>query len=151
MYSYTMSKQARWSEIKALVGHQEIWSQDELRRLLLRRGHDVTQATLSRDITELGLYKGPNGYALPNGAATLNGGPSIAMVLKNFVTGVQQAQNLLVVRTVSGSAQPVAVALDQEGWDEVVGTIGGDDTVLVICPDNAAAQRVKKRISEEIA
>ena len=147
-----MSKQARWTEIKGLIGQQEVWSQDELRRLLKRRGHDVTQATLSRDITELGLFKGPNGYALPNGGAVTHpAGPSIEMVLRNFVTAVEQAQNLLVVRTVSGSAQPVAVALDQERWEEIVGTVGGDDTVLVICPDNAAAQRCRKRIAEEIA
>ena len=108
-------------------------NQDELRRKLVRRGFDVTQATLSRDIHEMRLYKGPNGYALPNGNGAGNNEdddlPSIQEVLSSFGLKVKQAQNQLVLVTTAGSAQPVALGIDHEDWDEVVGTIAGDDTV----------------------
>jgi len=130
-----------------------ISSQDELRRKLVRRGFDVTQATLSRDIHELRLYKGPNGYAKPSG----NGGsdedddlPSIREVLAGFGLKVKQAQNQLVLVTTAGSAQPVALGIDHEDWDEVVGTIAGDDTVLIICPDIKQASRLRARLDEMI-
>lgn len=129
-------------------------NQDELRRKLVRRGFDVTQATLSRDIHEMRLYKGPNGYALPNG----NGAstheqeefPSIREVLAGFGLKVKQAQNQLVLVTAAGSAQPVALGIDHEDWDEVVGTIAGDDTVLIICPDQRRATTLRERLEEMI-
>lgn len=131
----------------------DITSQDELRRKLVRRGFDVTQATLSRDIHEMRLYKGPNGYALPNG----NGAgdhedeqPSILEVLSSFGLKVKQAQNQLVLVTTAGSAQPVALGIDHEDWDEVVGTIAGDDTVLIICPDQRRATVLRERLEEII-
>jgi transcriptional regulator of arginine metabolism len=147
-----MSKVARQSVIRSVIQQKPILSQDELRKVLRKNGFEVTQATLSRDVHELGLGKGPEGYFLPSGPEH-NGavGPSINVVLRSFVTNVKHAQNLLVVKTVSGSAQPVAVALDQEQWPEVVGTIGGDDTVLVVCTDPASAIRVKKRTLEQIS
>ena len=130
-----------------------VTSQDELRRKLVRRGFDVTQATLSRDIHEMRLYKGPNGYALPNG----NGDgedqdelPSIHEVLSSFGLKVKQAQNQLVLVTTAGSAQPVALGIDHEDWDEVVGTIAGDDTVLIICPDQRRATTLRERLEEMI-
>ena len=129
-------------------------NQDELRRKLVRRGFDVTQATLSRDIHEIRLYKGPNGYALPNG----NGAgthiqeefPTIREVLGGFGLKVKQAQNQLVLVTTAGSAQPVALGIDHEDWDEVVGTIAGDDTVLIICPDQRRATNLRERLEEMI-
>jgi transcriptional regulator of arginine metabolism len=146
-----MSKVARHNAIRVLVERRPVANQDELRRALEKQGFEVTQATLSRDVNELGLVKGPEGYALPGIAVAIaEAGPSIETLLRNFVTGVKQAQNLLVVRTTSSSAQPVAMALDQEEWEEIVGTVGGDDTVLVICSDNRAAQRLKARIEEQI-
>ena len=129
-------------------------NQDELRRKLVRRGFDVTQATLSRDIHEMRLYKGPNGYALPNGngAGEDEGDelPSIREVLVSFGLKVKQAQNQLVLVTTAGSAQPVALGVDHEAWDEVVGTIAGDDTVLIICPDQRRASTLRERLEEMI-
>lgn len=132
-----------------------ITSQDELRRKLVRRGFDVTQATLSRDIHEMRLYKGPNGYALPNGNGNGHGEyeddlPSIHEVLSSFGLKVKQAQNQLVLVTTAGSAQPVALGIDHEDWDEVVGTIAGDDTVLIICPDQRRATALRERLEEII-
>lgn len=130
-----------------------VTSQDELRRKLVRRGFDVTQATVSRDIHEMRLYKGPNGYALPNGVNADEEDddmPSAQDVLESFGLKVKQAQNQLVLITTNGGAQPVALAIDHEDWDEVVGTIAGDDTVLIICPDQKRASQLRGRLEEMI-
>ena len=151
---FILAKYDRHNAIRELVATASVSSQDELRRKLVRRGFDVTQATLSRDIHEMRLYKGPNGYALPNG----NGAgehedelPSIREVLSSFGLKVKQAQNQLVLITTAGSAQPVALGIDHEDWDEVVGTIAGDDTVLIICPDQRRATLLRERLEEMIA
>jgi transcriptional regulator of arginine metabolism len=139
-------KQHRHTAIRELVAGAPIGSQDELRRRLVKRGFEVTQATLSRDIHELHLYKGPNGYAVPNGAVYDDDLPQTAEMLKSFGLRVKQALNQLVLITTSGSAQPVALAIDGEGWPEVVGTIAGDDTVLIICPDQKRAAVLADRL-----
>ncbi len=146
-----MMKQDRHSAIRELVAGAPIGSQDELRRRLVKRGFEVTQATLSRDIHELHLYKGPNGYAVPNGAAYEDDDlPQTSEMLSSFALRVKQAQNQLVVITTSGTAQPVALAIDGEDWPEVVGTIAGDDTVLVICPDSKRATQLRERLETMI-
>jgi transcriptional regulator of arginine metabolism len=141
----------RHNAIRELVGHSLVSNQDELRRKLRRRGFEVTQATLSRDIHELRLSKGPGGYSLPNGngASAANaddGPPSVAEMIEGFGLEVRQAMNQVVVRTTMGGAQPVAAALDRASWPEVVGTIAGDDTVLVICLDPRRAAEVEARL-----
>ncbi len=145
-------KPERHSVIREIVASTPVASQHQLRRKLVRRGFDVTQATLSRDIRELRLYKGPGGYALPNGidSDAEDGEPTVQEVLRGFALKVKRAQNQLVVITTQGGAQPVAVALDREGWPEAVGTIAGDDTVLIICPDNKNAAKLYARIEEMI-
>lgn len=147
-------KDQRLNAIREVVAKSLVTSQDELRRKLRRRGIEVTQATLSRDIHELRLFKGPGGYSLPNGhrgtsAATTaedDAPPSIEEMLESFGLRARQAMNQVVVRTVMGGAQPVAAALDREGWPEVVGTVAGDDTVLVICADTRRAGEVEARL-----
>jgi transcriptional regulator of arginine metabolism len=142
-------KQDRHTAIRELVSGAPVGSQDELRRRLVKRGFEVTQATLSRDIHELHLYKGPNGYAAPNGAAIddeEDALPDTAEMLRSFGLKVKQAINQLVVITINGSAQPVALAIDGEDWPEVVGTIAGDDTVLIICPDQKRATVLRDRL-----
>jgi transcriptional regulator of arginine metabolism len=145
-------KQDRHSVIRELVAAAPIGSQDELRRRLVKRGFEVTQATLSRDVHELHLYKGPNGYAVPNGAALDDdeAPPGTAEMLTSFGLKVKQALNQLVLITTSGSAQPVALAIDGEDWPEVVGTIAGDDTVLIICPDQRRATLLRDRLESMI-
>jgi len=128
------------------VESQEIYSQDEMRRKLYRQGHRVTQATLSRDIHELRLVKTPEGYKLPQEEAEDAFLPSVERLIREFVYDAVTAQNLVVVKTSAGSAQPVSAAIDAEEWDEVVGTIGGDDTILVIAPDRSKAEKVAERI-----
>lgn len=145
-------KHERHNTIREMLATAQITSQDELRRKLRRHGFDVTQATLSRDIHELRIYKGPSGYALPNGSgggsgdAEDDGPPSVAEVLEGFGMRVRRAMNQVILRTVMGGAQPVAAALDYEEWPEVVGTLAGDDTVLVICQDARHAIEVESRL-----
>lgn len=146
-------KHQRHNAIKELLvktsvtNHRAISNQDDLRRMLATRGIHVTQATLSRDIRELKLLKGPAGYELPAVPDDEEDElPQISDVLQNFGLEVRQAQNLLIVLTTMGGAQPVAASLDYEEWPEVVGTIAGDNTVLIICPDPARALALKSRI-----
>ena len=146
-------KDQRHNAIRFLVINAPVTSQDELRRKLRRRGFAVTQATLSRDIHELRLSKGPGGYSLPNGkvaGGTVedNTPPALAEMIASFGLRVRQAMNQVVVGTVMGGAQPLAAALDREGWPEVVGTVAGDDTVLVICPDARRAVEVEARLGK---
>jgi transcriptional regulator of arginine metabolism len=140
-------KQQRHAVIRELLVKAAVTSQDELRRKLAGRGFHVTQATLSRDIHELRLSKGPAGYSLP-GSAEAGGDdlPGIREVLESFGLEVRQAQNLLIMVTTTGSAQPIAAGIDYEDWPEVVGTLAGDDTVLIICPDEKQASLLKARI-----
>jgi transcriptional regulator of arginine metabolism len=146
-----VSKAARQQRILELVGNgRPIWSQDELRRELSRSGFDVTQGTLSRDIGELGLVKSAEGYAVPEDPAPRSL-PSLERLLREFVLNVKNAANLLVVKTAPGSAQPVAAAMDAEGWPEIVGTIGGDDTILIVAPSSREARRLVHRIREVLA
>ena len=146
-------KTQRHNAIREVVASTPVTNQDELRRKLRRRGFAVTQATLSRDIHELHLSKGPGGYSLPAGnghalaaAEEDDGPPSVSEVMASFGLRAQQAMNQVVVGTVMGGAQPVAAAIDYEEWPEIVGTIAGDNTVLVICPDLRKAAAVETRL-----
>jgi len=123
-------------------------NQEALQRALRRRGFKVGQATLSRDIRDLNLIKTAHGYTLPQGEELAHGLPPVSRLMKEFVFEVRAAQNLLVLKTIVGSAQPVAAAMDQQDWPELVGTIGGDDTVLVVCPDKEDAKKLAHRIQE---
>ena len=139
-------KQQRHSAIREMLSTTAVTSQDDLRRKLMKSGFTVTQATLSRDMHELRIYKGPNGYALATTDNEDDDVPAIRETLENFGLEVKQAQNLLIVVTTTGSAQPVAAALDYEDWPELMGSIAGDDTVLVICEDAAKAAVLKERM-----
>jgi transcriptional regulator of arginine metabolism len=143
-----MSKLSRHAAIQEIVHHKMVTSQDELRLLLARRGHAVTQATLSRDIHELGLVKTPEGYTFLPEEKRHAHLASVERLIREFVLGVKAAQNLVVVRTSAGSAQGVAAALDAEEWPEVVGTVGGDDTILLVSPDSKHAARLVSRVRE---
>jgi transcriptional regulator of arginine metabolism len=122
-----------------------VHTQEEIAEELAKRGVPATQVTLSRDLRELGLVKTPSGYrALSREEPE---GDTVG-VISEYVIDMRSAQNLIVLKTDPGHANPVAVALDYSGWIEVVGTIAGDDTVLVITPDNAAAEQLKTRLLE---
>jgi transcriptional regulator of arginine metabolism len=144
-----MTKLARHKAILDLVRGQSVSSQEEMRHALRRRGGRVTQATLSRDIHELGLVKTASGYASPAGEPVHDPGlPPVERLVREFVAEVRPAQNLLLLKTAPGSAQPVAAALDKQAWTEMVGTIGGDDAILIVCSDRKAARRLALRLQE---
>jgi transcriptional regulator of arginine metabolism len=139
-------KTERHNAIRKVVSHIAVVSQDDLRRRLAREGFEVTQATLSRDLHELRLIKGPGGYALPpdnNGDEEL---PTLHELFASFGLSTDQAMNQVVIRTTLGSAQPVAAAIDREDWEGVLGTIAGDDTILMICTDAKRATEVRARL-----
>jgi transcriptional regulator of arginine metabolism len=147
-----MSKAARQKTILELLHRGPIESQEELQGVLAKRGFDVGQATLSRDIRELGLVKTYDGYVAGGGISPSEPVlPSVSRLVREFVLEVRLAQNLLVLKTSVGSAQPVAAAMDAEDWPEVVGTLGGDDTILVISQDNKSAHQLARRIEGMLA
>jgi transcriptional regulator of arginine metabolism len=147
-----MSKAARQKTILELLHRGPIESQEELQGVLAKRGFDVGQATLSRDIRELGLVKSYDGYVAGGGISPGEPVlPSVSRLVREFVLEVRLAQNLLVLKTSVGSAQPVAAAMDAEDWPEVVGTLGGDDTILVISQDNKSAHQLARRIEGMLA
>ena len=142
-------KSQRHTAIREVVASSTVTNQDELRQKLIQRGIEVTQATLSRDINEMRLSKGPDGYSLPsrnNASEEDDSPPSVAEMIESFGLRVRQAMNQVLVRTVKGGAQPLAAALDYEGWTDVVGTLAGDDTVLIICADPPHAAEVESRL-----
>src|SRR5439155_22917326 len=129
-----MSKSYRHGQILKLIRSGQIFTQEELAQALKKLGIHSTQVTLSRDIRELGLVKTPDGYSemSPEGARLQF--PTLAA---EFLLDVRTAQNLVVLETAPGHANSVAVALDNEQWPDIVGTIAGDDTILVIAPDSS--------------
>lgn len=148
-------KTQRHSAIRELLVTTTVPNQDELRRKLASRGIVVTQATLSRDIRELGLLKGPDGYELPEEDAPEDEAfddtlPAVAEMLESFGLEVRQAQNLLILLTAKGAAHAVAAGVDDEEWPECLGTIAGDNTVLIICADLAAASALRIRLEKFI-
>ena len=138
-----MSKSYRHGQILKLVRSHPIATQEELARQLKKLGIQATQVTLSRDIRELSLVKTREGYAESPVEESRGQFPALAA---EFLLDVRDAQNLVVLRTAPGHANSVAVALDNEEWPEIVGTIAGDDTILVIAPDTPVAGKIKKKM-----
>jgi len=138
-----MNKSYRQGQILKLIRGHAISTQEDLASELKKEGVLTTQVTLSRDIRELGLVKTPDGYRQ---IAPQSFGPDLATILAEFLQDVRVAQNLLVLKTTPGHASTLAIALDQEEWPEVVGTIAGDDTVLVIAPDSETASALQGKL-----
>jgi transcriptional regulator of arginine metabolism len=144
-----MNKTLRQRAIVDSLKHGSVRNQEDLQRLLRRRGFKVGQATLSRDIHDLNLSKAAEGYTLPQGENSSSLAlPPISRLVREFVLDVRLAQNLLVIKTIVGSAQPVAAALDEADWSEIVGTIAGDDTILIVCPAKEEAKVLATRLEE---
>jgi len=143
-----MNKALRQRAVLEVLRQGPIASQEELQRALRKRGFKVGQATLSRDIRDLQLSKTASGYSLPQGESATAALPPVSRLVREFVLDARPAGNLLVIKTIVGSAQPVAAALDEEEWPEAVGTLAGDDTILIVCPDPAGAKKLARRIEE---
>src|ERR1700690_659008 len=142
-------KRFRQGQILKLVSGEPVANQDDLRRRLVHLGMRVTQATLSRDLRELHLVKTAEGYQpLSAAAAAEESAPpqTLGRALKEFLLDIRAAQNMLVLKTPPGGAQPIAAAVDGEHWKEVAGTLAGDDTVLLIASSRSTCRSVQKRI-----
>jgi transcriptional regulator of arginine metabolism len=140
-------KRFRQGQILKLITGETISNQEELRRRLALVKLRVTQATLSRDIAELKLVKTAVGYKplQPTGEETADLS-LLTRAVREYLLDVRPADNLLVLKTPPGGAQPLAAAMDSERLRGVAGTIGGDDTVLVITPSRAARTAVQQRL-----
>jgi len=138
----------RRARILDILRGEAVVTQEALRRKLARRGIHVTQATISRDIEELGLLKTREGYRAPEAHAEPPPPPqpSLDVILKEFLRDARQASNLVILKTPPGNAHSVAVALDTEQWPEVVGTLAGDDTVFVATTGARQAAQFRKKI-----
>jgi transcriptional regulator of arginine metabolism len=146
-----MSKSQRHNRILKLVRSESIASQVDLGERLRDEGIRVTQATLSRDLRDLNLIKTPQGYTLPgalNHSSSGNHSPLPLRSLAHFMTEVAAACNMVVVKTHPGNASSLALSLDNMAWKEVVGTVAGDDTILVVTRNAAKARAVKRRLAE---
>jgi transcriptional regulator of arginine metabolism len=147
-----MDKLYRRTQILQLLRTEAVATQEELRRKLARRGLHVTQATVSRDIEELGLVKTHEGYRLPDAPEPVPPPqPALPVILKEFLLDACQASHLVVLKTHPGNAHTVAAALDAEQWPEVVGTVAGDDTIFVATPAARRAARLRKKILALVA
>lgn len=143
-----MSKRDRHAQILDVLREHRVTSQEALREILHERGTEVTQATLSRDIRELRLVKVPSAdgtghYSLPEEWEST---PPLESLLPTLFQSAEGVDNLLVVRTLKGGAQTVAAGIDWEEWPEVLGTLAGDDTILMVLRNAAALPAVQERI-----
>jgi transcriptional regulator of arginine metabolism len=144
-------KPQRHAAILDLVRTQRISSQEVLRERLAQRGFEVAQATLSRDIRELGVIKVPDEeggsvYTVPSHVTDPT--PTLSRLLPALYLGADGVDNLLIVKTLTGGAQPVAVAIDWEEWPEVVGSVAGDDTILLVLRDRSHLATITSRLEE---
>ncbi len=143
-------KAYRQSAILDLVSQQDVHSQDALRRLLAARGITATQATISRDIKELGLVKRASNGAYQAGQDVARSqtatGDRVRRAVVDYLRRVDRVQQLLVLKTDPGHAPSLALAVDHAGWPEVVGTLAGDDTVLVVTRNERHATSLQRRV-----
>jgi transcriptional regulator of arginine metabolism len=143
------TKRERHDTILEIVNARVVSSQEDLRKLLLQRGWDVTQATMSRDLRELRLSRVPTPegarYAITDGTIE-ESRAALDTLLPQLFLRIEGVSEMIVLRTVPGGAQPIAAALDGEGWSDILGTVGGDDTILIICRSVAARERTTRRL-----
>ena len=145
-------KARRQSAILDVVEHEAVRSQEQLRQHLSSRGFDVTQATLSRDIKELGLLKrSSDGAYQPSGAESTSQASALytlGRALSEYLVNIEPVQQLVVLKTGAGQAQLLGLAIDRSRLPEVAGTLAGDDTILIIARDPKSAQAVVKQLRD---
>ena len=143
-------KSERQEAILSLISTHPIASQEDLKRLMGERGWSVTQATLSRDLRDLGVMRAPTEsgarYVLPEMVGD-DDKLSLDSVLPQWFSKIDGVGELIVLHTMPGGAQPIAEALDSEAWPEVIGTIGGENTVLIVCRSATARATLTERIT----
>lgn len=160
MYTHAMSRDRRHQMISQILASEGVHSQDHLRMLLAERGLETTQATLSRDLRELGVVKGPGGYSMADSwVSSSNNGTSdtgsenpvaraLDRVLEASILSVVRAGHLVVLKTPPGHAQVVAVEFDRRPPEGVAGTVAGDDTIFVACATETSAEALAERVRD---
>jgi transcriptional regulator of arginine metabolism len=146
----TVSKRERQHAILDLIGTREIGSQEDLRLLLGKRGWDVTQSTLSRDLRDLRIARVPTERGVRyvvNESGDDGTRTPLAAILPQLMIRLDGVSHMIVLKTVIGGAQAVASALDKEASGDILGTIAGDDTILMICRSEQARERVARRLA----
>lgn len=142
-------KRERQSAILQLVGHGKISSQEELKQRLAQQGWQVTQATLSRDLRDLGVVRAPGDdgsrYLLPE-MVTDDAKPSLDNLLPQWFSRIDGVGELIVLHTLPSGAQPIAEAIDSQGWEEVIGTLAGENTILIVCRSTEARFELTARL-----
>lgn len=145
-------KSWRQSQILDVIDHDAVASQEALRQALRSRGIDATQATISRDLKQLGLVKraGDGAYARPGADRAAADGEQLRRAVTSLMRGFERVDALLVVRTDRGQAQGLAEWIDRAQLPEVAGTLGGDDTILLVCRGVAAAEALERRLTSMV-
>ncbi len=144
-------KKIRQAAIKELIAAHVVPNQEKLVALLAERGLRATQTTLSRDLNELGIWKGPDGYVLGNEAAPVRATKSeLRKVLQTLLVSAEVAANLVVLKTQPGRAQAIGYELDNIKLPLVVGNISGDDTIFIATRSNEDAMQLKHEIEQLI-
>ena len=147
-------KNLRQRKIMLIIQEKTIGTQEELAEALKKAGYTVTQATVSRDIKELGLVKVALGndsykYALPQDISIPE--KRITFMLREFVLSIVHSENLIIIKTAPGNASAVASSIDSAGWPEVLGTIAGDDTILIIIESKNKVGHALERINSYLS
>ena len=142
-------KSRRQSRLRELLAQQRLRSQEEIAGVLHREGIEATQATLSRDLRELGVLKGPEGYMLKGpGAPREPARRELQRAVTTYMVGVRRAGNLVVVRTGAGQASALALEIDRAALDGSVGTVAGDDTIFIAATTATQATRLVKLLQD---
>lgn len=146
----SVAKQDRQRAIREIVASRAVSSQEELRQLLAERGWEVTQSTLSRDMHDLRLARlaTPSGvqYMTADAAPSEEGHATLSAIFLQFFSRLDSMREFVIVRTKTAGAQPIAEAIDAEDNPDILGTIAGENTILIICRSEAARDRVAKRL-----
>lgn len=144
-------KRERQNAVLQLIASRQISSQEELKQLLLAKGWTVTQATLSRDLRDLGVVRAPSEggarYLLPEMVAD-ESKPSLDSLLPQLFSRIDGVGELIVLHTLPSGAQPIAEAVDSQGWPEIIGTLAGENTILIVCRSAEARQVLTDRLVE---
>jgi transcriptional regulator of arginine metabolism len=142
-------KRDRQGTVLRLIGSNRIASQEDLRRLLAAEGWNVTQATLSRDLRDLGVMRAPGDdgarYMLPEMVVD-EAKPSLDGLLPQLFSRIDGVGELIVLHTLPSGAQPIAEAVDAQGWSEIIGTLAGENTILIVCRSVSAREALTKRL-----
>lgn len=144
-------KARRQMKIQELITKENIHTQEELAEKLRLAGFDVTQATVSRDIKEMGLIKVPSSdndyrYAIPGEAHPTNLIERLKRTLRETVVSINDSENLVLIRTIPGNAHALASLIDNSNWQEIIGTVAGDDTILLVIKPKEATSLIQARL-----